>query len=92
MLYFNLRNENSDAGHIKRSRRPQVRHPWFKSFEHISGFCIAVVRSLNLFSSVTTRIYLFLTPTDEKNQVLEYIGMCSEPIVSDNIIMVNTSV
>jgi len=23
-------NENSDAGHIKCSRGPQVLHPWFK--------------------------------------------------------------
>jgi len=27
MLYSNLGNENSDAGHIKRSREPQVPHP-----------------------------------------------------------------
>jgi len=26
MLYSNLGNENSDAGHIKRSRGPQVPH------------------------------------------------------------------
>ena len=27
MLYSNLGNENSDAGHIKYSRGPQVPHP-----------------------------------------------------------------
>jgi len=32
MLYSNLGNENSDAGHIKFSSGPQVSQPWFKSW------------------------------------------------------------
>jgi len=28
MLYSNIANENSDSGHIKCSRGPQVPHPW----------------------------------------------------------------
>jgi len=31
ILYDKLVNENSDAGHIKCSRGPQVPHPWLKA-------------------------------------------------------------
>jgi len=31
MLYSNLGNQNSDAGHIKCSRWLQARHPWSRS-------------------------------------------------------------
>jgi len=30
MLYSNFGTENSDAGHIKCSRGPQVPHSWFE--------------------------------------------------------------
>ena len=38
MLYSYLSNENSDAGHIKRSRGPQVPHPWLDQSSQITRF------------------------------------------------------
>jgi len=35
MLYFNISNENCNAGHIKYSRWPQVSNPWFKSHKFV---------------------------------------------------------
>jgi len=31
ILYYKLGNENSDTGHIKCPRGPQVHHPWIKT-------------------------------------------------------------
>jgi len=54
MFYSNLGNENSDTGHIKCSRGPQVPHPWYKPtwLTAISSHCLTTLPAkMSTFSS-----------------------------------------
>jgi len=57
MLYSNLGNEKSDMGHIKRSHRPQVPHPYSKDSYY------SLVSTKNL-SSIGTNLAYEITLTE----------------------------
>jgi len=55
MLYFNLGNENFDAGHIKCSRGPQVLHTWLQEFNERIFFRSPVVKSTEMTPLPTSK-------------------------------------
>jgi len=56
ILNSKMSNENSDAGHIKCSRRPQVPHLWFKTLFKSNKKKLDILNSFqNLFSSTKCR-------------------------------------
>ena len=57
ILYFNLCNENSDAGHIKCSPGPQVPHHWSMQICYFFLTCVvASARSKDFYVVVCRRI------------------------------------
>ena len=64
MFYSNLGNENSDTDHIKRSRGPQVPHPWYKPtwLTAISSHCLTTLPArMSAFNSYMRQNAYYIT-------------------------------